>query len=125
MWPFTKKTETPKNVFNIEFSVHQAPVDLGFKLKAYLDERIIGESHGEFEKGKDFRLVKIDVIPKNLGYGTKIIDRLIFEARANNCVRFIFVGVDIANDDAIRLYARYGATAQLPLKSKNDYVFLL
>jgi GNAT superfamily N-acetyltransferase len=86
---------------------------------------IIGEAHGEFEKGKYFRLIKINVIEKNLGYGTKMIDRLLTEARANKCVHFVFVGVDITNKDAIRLYCRYGATPQLPLKSKNDYVFLL
>lgn len=101
-----------------------------FCLSGYIGQTKIAQATGDFQLGKDFRLVKIDVYDgyRSKGYGSKMITQLISEAKKKNCSPFVFVGVAVKNTRAAKLYSScFNATAQaIPgCDDKNDYVFQL
>lgn len=99
-----------------------------FCLSGYLDGKKIAQANGDYQRSKDFRLVKTDVFESSLrsqGYGSKIIEQLICEATKLGCREFIFVGVSVANTRAAALYkTRFNAAPRaIPnCNDKNDYV---
>ncbi|WFC64269.1 GNAT family N-acetyltransferase [Pseudomonas sp. REST10] len=88
-----------------------------YELRAFLGGVLIAESHGHILP-EEFRVTKIQVyaIYRGEGYGRKICNRLIEEARSAGCQRFVFEGVDLENLAAVGLYNSLGAK---PVKSKT------
>lgn len=84
-----------------------------YLLKAKLGRHVIGRAHGWFSPSDSFVLEKIELDPRHRsqGFGTVMIEALREQARAQNCLHFIFAGVMRENSGAIRLYESMGAVA--------------
>lgn len=98
-----------------------------FCLSGYIGQTKIAQATGDYQTGKDFRLVKIDVYDgyRSKGYGSIMIEKLISEANQKNCSNFVFVGVSVTNTRAENLYnSKFNATPQaIPnCVDKKDYV---
>lgn len=117
-----------KSTFTIKLEWIKFPPNT-FSISGYIGEIRIAEATGDYHTGKDFRLVKIDVYDnyRNKGYGSKMINQLISEARNKKCSCFVFVGVSDNNLGAIRLYQSLTAVQQdiKNCKDKHDYVLQL
>ncbi len=101
-----------------------------FCLSGYIGQTKIAQAIGDYQMGKDFRLVKIDVYDgyRSKGYGSRMIRQLISEANKKHCSLFVFVGVSVKNTRAANLYSsRFNATTKAIPKcgDKEDYVFKL
>ncbi|MGY5774554.1 GNAT family N-acetyltransferase [Vibrio antiquarius] len=125
MFSFLKKNKELNLTYN-------SRVNLGlysFHLIAFLGNNEIGKARGYIQKSGEFRLVKVDVYVgyRSNGYGSRMIEKLLAEARKDGCTSFVFVGVSHSNTDAIRLYERLGAERKpiLNCDDKSDYVMTL
>lgn len=116
-------------VFTTKLTWVRFPPDT-FDLEGYLGEQRIAKATGDFEKNGAFRLVKIDVTNshRSMGYGSKMINELLVEAKKMNCTEFVFVGVAVKNERAAKLYkSRFNANPR-PIANcgdKEDYVLIL
>lgn len=137
MWPFKCCAKSEKNinstikdsdVLSLKLAWTVSVAVEGFLLDAYLGDQAIGQAHGTYEAGKEFRLTKIDVFAqhKGMGLGTIMIYTLIGAAKTKKCTKFIFEGVSDTNFNAVRLYMKHGAQASKPklCEDKTDYEIL-
>lgn len=99
------------------------PPDYG-NLDAFLRGKKVGSATFWAANGQVFNLDRIDVFneARGKGYGTKMLQHLIHEARELKCTKFVFQGVDNSNMRAISLYQRLGAQRGASRgTTKHDY----
>lgn len=94
-----------------------------YLVEACISSAVVGRAHGWFEAGGDFVVEKIEIEPshRSLGYGRHVIDRLRAHARECGCRTFVFKGVRVENEGAIRLYESLGAVRGAVAKGLVSY----
>jgi GNAT superfamily N-acetyltransferase len=117
----------PKFTTSLEWIV--IPPD-NFCLSAQVGETKIGQATGDYQDGEVLRIVKLDVYAgyRNKGYGSKLIEQLIAEAKQKKCSYIVFAGVSVDNKPATNLYLnRFSALPRaIPnCTDKQDYVLHL
>ncbi|MCQ4245114.1 hypothetical protein CXK93_04825 [Stutzerimonas decontaminans] len=89
-----------------------------YEARAFVDGALIAESHGHIFPERELRVTSLKVYAdyQGKGYGRKICERLIEEAKAAGCQFLLFEGVDVDNVVAVRLYRNLGC---VPIRSKT------
>ncbi|RJG12300.1 GNAT family N-acetyltransferase [Pseudomonas cavernicola] len=89
-----------------------------YDARAFVDGILIAESHGHILPEREFRVTGLKVYAdyRGKGYGRKICERLIEEAKAAGCQFLLFEGVDLDNAVAVQLYRNLGCVS---IKSKT------